>query len=241
MNATQLEITNLLFRWNLNKPAMPRMKLCTLYKDFEKEYEKFQVAKRDYLQVLDAELGKYPIVRCEMHEFANREMENHLQEITANAHKLAIKQVNPILSDTIYKMHTIFHSMLATQEQALALSNGHRHIADALFDIKNEALVKSGEFVHSANLYACEMLDTVFQDLMDLLDKLEEKNKENKRNLLETCSNNIAKYESLSAGLGLECNISVIAKGDDGYCYIKDQIFDMTCISDDFGRIWSLL
>ena len=176
-----------------------------------------------------------------MHQFANREMENHLQEITDRVYKLAIKQVNPILSDAIYKMHTVFHSMLGTQEQALALSNGHRHIADALVDIKNEALVKSGEFVHSANLYACEMLDTVFQDLMDLLDKLEEKNKENKKILLETCSNNIAKYESLSAGLGIECNINVIAKGENGYCYIKDQIFDMTVISDDLSRIWSLL
>lgn len=241
MNATQLEITNLLFRWNLNKPAMPRMKLCTLYKDFEKEYEKFNVSKKDYLQILDKELEKYPIVKCEMHQFAEREMENHLQEITAKSNKLAIKQVNPILSDAIYKMHTGFHSMLATQEQALAVSNGHRYIVDALFDIKNEALVKSGEFVHSANLYACEMLDTVFQDLIDLLDKLEEKNKENKRILLETYSNNILKYDSLGAGLGIECNISVIAKGENGYCYIKDQIFDMTIISDDLSRVWSLL
>jgi hypothetical protein len=131
--------------------------------------------------------------------------------------------------------------MLSTQEQALGAYRDHSLVGNTLLDIKNEELMKMTGFVHSASLYASDMLDTVFKDLIDLFDRLEEKNKVNKQSLVEMFESNIKKYESLSAGLGLEGTISVISLDDNEYCFIKDVPFNMDSIANDLSRIWALL
>ena len=241
MNNKQLEITMVLFKWNINKPCLPQMKPCIMYDEFEAEYEKFLLNKKAYLEILDAEFEKYPIVKCEMHDFASKQLEDHLQEVTKISAKKAVKILNPLLSHAIKRMHKAFHSMLSTQEQVLGLSREHSLVGNRLLDIKNEELMKMSGFIHSANLYASDMLDIVFKELIDLLDRLEEQNKENKKLLVERFESNIKKYESLSAGLGLEGPISVICLDDNDYCLIKDIVFRIDTVSNDFNRIWSLL
>lgn len=241
MNNKQLEITMALFNWNVNKPTLPKMKPCVRFNEFEAEYGEFIKNRNKYLQTIDAEFEKYPIIKCEMNNFVSKLMEDHVQEITKKSARIAVKVLNPLLSDAIRRMHKVFHSMLSTQEQALGAYRDHSLVGNTLLDIKNEELMKMTGFVHSASLYASDMLDTVFKDLIDLFDRLEERNKQNKQSLVEMFESNIKKYESLSAGLGLEGTISVISLDDNEYCFIKDVTFSMDSMTNDLGRIWSLL
>lgn len=241
MNSKQREICVKLFEWNVNKPMLPRMKVCTKATDYAAEYEKFLKDKNDYLLTLDAEFEKYPIVKYEMHTHANKLMEEHIQEVTKNSSKRAIKELNPMLSTAIKHMHSTFQSMLATQEQVLDNCNNHTKLSNTLLDIKNEYLIPLSKYIHSASLYASDILDTVFKELIDIADILIDKNKENIQQLLEHFTENIDKYESLSAGLGLEGKIYVIGLDDNDYAIIKEEPFDMSLIGGDISRIWSLI
>jgi hypothetical protein len=241
MDIKQREICVKLFQWNVNKPMLPRMKVCVKANEYAAEYEKFLKDKNDYLLTLDAEFEKYPVVKYEMHTHANKLMEEQIQEATKISSKRAIKELNPFLSTAIKHMHYTFQSMLATQEQVLDCCNHQNKLGHTLLDIKNEHLIPMSTYIHSASLYASDLLDTVFKELIDILDALVAKNKEIIQKLIEMFTNNVDKYESLSAGLGLEGTIYVIELDDNGYAYIKEQPFDMSLIEGDINRIWSLI
>lgn len=241
MDNKQAEICAKLFKWNVNKPMLPRMKVCVIRNDYEAEYERFIKEKNNYLMLLDEEFEKYPTIKYEMHKTASELMEEHLQEVIKISSKRAIKELNPILSKAITRMHFTFQSMLATQEQVLDYHNYHTNLSNALLDIKNEELVNIGAYIHSASIYVSDILDTVFKELIDILDTLVAQNKECIQKLVENFTTNINKYESLSAGLGIEGKINVIGLDDNDYVYIKEQSFDMSLIEADINRIWHLL
>jgi hypothetical protein len=241
MDTKQREICVKLFQWNVNKPMLPKMKVYVKAKEYEEAYEKFIKDKNDYLLTLNAEFEKYPVVKYEMHAHASKLMEESMQEATKISSKRAIKELNPMLSSAIKHMHNTFYSMLATQEQVLDYYNCHSKLGNTLLDIKNEHLIPMCVYIHSASLYASDVLDTVFKELIDIIDELEKKNKECVTKLVEHFTKNIEKYESLSAGLGLEGKIYVIELDDNGYAHIKEQPFDMSMIESDISRIWSLL
>jgi hypothetical protein len=241
MNSKQVEISNLLFRWNVNKPLLPRVKPSPMSKEFEEDYEKFKVDRYNYILTLETEFEKYPVIKCEMKQYANNKMDLMLEEAKDKARKIAIQEMQPILVNAIKKLHTTFYSMLSTQEQVLGISRDHTSVINALQNIKNEELSILSKYVHGALLYALEMIEIVIGNLMDMLDTLEEKNKECKKKLVEMFEANISKYDSLSAGLGLELPIYVIELDHYNSCYIKEKVYDMTAVSEDIGRLWSLL
>lgn len=241
MDTKQREICVKLFKWNVNKPILPIMKVCIQAKEYEEAYEKFKKDKDNYLKIINTEFEKYPVVKYQMYETANRLMDENMEEVKKISYKRAIKEINPILSTAIKRMHAIFQSMLSSQEQVLDCYNRQTTLIDALFNIKNQELIKISSYIHYAVLYASDILDTVFKQLIDVLDELAEKNKDCVTKLVEHFTKNIEKYESLSAGLGLEGVIYVIGLDDNGYAHIKEQLFDMSMIEADITIIWSLL
>jgi hypothetical protein len=134
--------------------------------------------------------------------------------------------------------------MLYKQDQVLSLyssCNYESDIANKLLDIKNEELVKVGSYIHAGCLYACEMIDSVFKELIDLIDELKKINKESITTVEEHFTKNLDRYESLAAALGIECTIHVVDLHANGWVFIKKVQFDTSSVSDDISRLWSLL
>lgn len=244
MNTQQREITVALFKWNVNKPILPKLKPSIYRKEFEADYEKYKVDKSNYLLCIDAHFEKYPVVKCEMRNFATKQMDESYEEANRNAAKLVGRHMQPLLSESIKKMHATFYSMLSTQEQVLSLyssCNYESHIAHKLLDIKNEKLMRFNEYIHAGLLYGSEMLDAVFGELMDTIDELKTLNTDSIKKLEEEFTNNLDRYESLAAALGVESSIHVIDIHENGWMYIKKVPFDMNIVTNDLTRLYSLL
>jgi hypothetical protein len=241
MDTKQREICVKLFKWNVDKPMLPKMKVYIKYNEYEKEYERYKKAKNDYLLTLNTEFEKYPLVRYQMYETASKMMEQQVDEVSKISYKLAVQEINPKLSKIIKRMHATFQSMVCSQEQVLDSLYLHSAIGNALLDIKNEDLIPLCNYIHSASLYASDILDTTFKELIDILDDVKSKNKVYMKELVDKFSSNIEKYESLSAGLGLEGKVCLVGLDNNGYAYIKEEPFDMSFVEKDISRIWSLL
>lgn len=254
MNTTQREITVALFKWNMNKPILPKMKPSLYRSEFEAEYEKYKIDRDTYLLRIDTEFEKYQVVKCEMRNSATKMMDEKYEEVNRVATKQVCDHLQPFLSESIKKLHSTFYSMLKMQEQVLSLHscNYYSDIAYKLLDVKNEEMMKLNEYIHAGMLYVSDMLDTVFKELIDVVDSLKIKNTDSIKTIENQFKNNLDKYESQPfafdhtidctiQAFGIECTIHVIDIHGNGWVYIKEVQFDMSQVSNDITRMLQLL